>query len=117
MMLMYLRMGVAHFFSLMFYRVSVTGHSGSLGVIQGHDALTDWQLFAIELTLSFMVVMCVFATFDPNRKSLGSDSLAIGLAYLAATFLGVSVTYTIIHPRPCPLIKSSIHSQVTDLPR
>lgn len=83
------------FFS--FFSVTVTNnqmHSmGPLGITTGHDSLNAWQMAAVELVLTFLVVFTTFATIDPNRKSFGSDSLSIGIAYLVASLTGVSKVY------------------------
>ena len=75
------------------YRVSVTGHQGMspLGISVAHDQLSSWQIFGVEFVLTFLVVFTVFATLDPNRKSLGSDSLSIGIAYLVCSLTGVYI--------------------------
>ncbi|CAG2107542.1 unnamed protein product [Medioppia subpectinata] len=71
-------------------RVSVTGHQGMgpLGISVAHDQLNSWQIFGVEFVLTFLVVFTIFATLDPNRKSLGSDSLSIGIAYLVCSLTG-----------------------------
>ena len=63
---------------------------GPLGITAGHDSLNAWQVLAVEFVLTFVVVFTTFATMDPNRKSFGSDSLSIGIAYLVASLTGVS---------------------------
>lgn len=72
-----------------FFRVSVPGHQGALGVVMAHESLAAWQVFAVEFVLTFLIVFTVYSTMDPNRRCFGSDSLAVGIAYLACTITGV----------------------------
>lgn len=74
---------------LLFHSVSIPGHHGALGISMPHEALNAWQIFGVEFVLTFLVVFTIFATLDVNRKSLGSDSMAVGIAYLAASLAGV----------------------------
>ena len=76
------------FFSI---SVSVPAHQGALGVSIAHEILSTWQIFTMEFVLSFLIVFTVFATLDPSVKTLGSDSLSIGLAYLVCSLAGVSI--------------------------
>ena len=71
----------------------MSGHQGMgpLGISVAHDQLSSWQIFGVEFVLTFLVVFTVFATLDPNRKSLGSDSLSIGIAYLVCSLTGVYI--------------------------
>lgn len=72
--------------------MTVTGSQsmGPLGITAGHDSLNAWQVLAVEFVLTFVVVFATYATLDSNRKSFGSDSLSIGIAYLVASLTGVS---------------------------
>lgn len=63
---------------------------GPLGITTGHDSLNAWQVLAVEFVLTFVVIFATFATYDGNRRSFGSDSLSIGIAYLVASLTGVS---------------------------
>lgn len=65
---------------------------GPLGITSGHDSLNCWQILSVEFVLTFVVVFTTYATLDSNRKSFGSDSLAIGLAYLVTSLTGVSLS-------------------------
>ena len=71
----------------------MSGHSGMgpLGISVAHDQLGSWQIFSVEFVLTFLLVFTIFATLDPNRKSLGSDSLSIGIAYLVCSLSGVRI--------------------------
>ncbi|RWS27067.1 neurogenic protein big brain-like protein [Leptotrombidium deliense] len=62
--------------------VSIPGHQGALGISKPHDVLGPWQIFGVEFVLTFLVVFTIFATLDANKRSMGSDSLSIGIAYL-----------------------------------
>lgn len=75
---------------------------GPLGITAGHDSLNAWQVLAVEFVLTFVVVFTTFATYDDNRRSFGSDSLSIGIAYLVASLTGVSRTYSAVGPESCP---------------
>jgi hypothetical protein len=79
--------------------VAVPGQQDSLGLVAPNDALSAWQVFAVEFVLSFMLVFAVCSTLDPNRRCLGSDSLAIGIAYLACSITGVSLLSPSVHLR------------------
>ena len=86
--------------------VSVPGHQGALGVVVAHEMLSAWQVFGVEFVLTFLIVFTVFATVDPNRRCFGSDSLAVGIAYLACTISGVSwfsswPSFACFHPFLC----------------
>lgn len=69
---------------------------GPLGITAGHDSLNAWQVLAVEFVLTFVVVFTTFATYDDNRRSFGSDSLSIGIAYLVASLTGVSRAYSAV---------------------
>ncbi|XP_013786741.1 neurogenic protein big brain-like, partial [Limulus polyphemus] len=80
------------------YGVTIPGHQGTLGSTLVHDDLGPWQAFGIEFVLTFVVVFTVFATQDPNRRSLGSDALAVGIGYLATSFTGIPATGASLNP-------------------
>ncbi|XP_022240824.1 neurogenic protein big brain-like isoform X2 [Limulus polyphemus] len=71
------------------YGVTIPGHQGTLGNTLIHPDLGPWQAFGVEFVLTFLVVFTVFATQDPNRRSLGSDALTVGIGYLATSLPGV----------------------------
>jgi len=78
--------------------VSVPGHQGALGITVAHDQLGPWQIFGVEFVLTFLVVFTIFATLDPSRKSLGSDSLSIGIAYLVCSLTGIPASGASMNP-------------------
>lgn len=80
------------------YGVTIPGHLGALGICEVYSSLGPWQAFGVEFVLTFVVVFTVFATLDPNRKSLGSDSLAIGIAYLACSITGIPASGASMNP-------------------
>ncbi|GFQ87483.1 neurogenic protein big brain [Trichonephila clavata] len=62
------------------------------------DSLSSWQGMGLELVLTFVVTFTMCSTADPNRKSLGSDSLAVGLAYLVCTLIALPATGASMNP-------------------
>ncbi|CAL1270509.1 unnamed protein product [Larinioides sclopetarius] len=62
------------------------------------DSLSSWQGMGLELVLTFVIAFTMCATADPNRKSLGSDSLAVGLAYLVCTLIALPATGASMNP-------------------
>ncbi|XP_013782923.2 neurogenic protein big brain-like, partial [Limulus polyphemus] len=78
--------------------VTIPGHQGTLGSTLVHPDLGPWQAFGIEFVLTFVVVFTVFATLDPNRRSLGSDALAVGIGYLATSLPGIPATGASLNP-------------------
>ena len=60
-----------------------------------HDDVTTGQAVGIEAMLTLLVVLTVCSATDTERKSndYGLSPLFIGLAYSAAHFMGVSVSY------------------------
>lgn len=83
-----------HAFHCMFslYRVTSPGSIGreSLGCTLVSDSLSPWQAAGLETVLTFVVGMVLFASADPERKSTGSDALALGIAYLVCSLVAVS---------------------------
>lgn len=70
---------------------------GPLGITTGHDSLNAWQVLAVEFLLTFVVIFTTYATYDANRRSFGSDSLSIGIAYLVASLTGVSERFCVFY--------------------
>ena len=77
----------------MYFRATSSGYGGDLGATTLSRLISPWQGFALELLLSFVVVFSVFASMNPYKRSLGSPAVAIGLAYLACSLVGVSLHF------------------------
>ena len=60
--------------------VSVSGTNEALGTPVPSAGVTQAQAFIIELIISFVLVLTVFATCDSLRGIGGSGPLAIGLS-------------------------------------
>ncbi|XP_076349591.1 aquaporin AQPAe.a-like [Tachypleus tridentatus] len=80
------------------YGVTIPGHQETLGSTVVHPDLGAWQAFGIEFILTFVVVFTVFATVDSSRRSLGSDAVAIGIAYLAVSLIGLPASGASLNP-------------------
>ncbi|XP_076326076.1 aquaporin AQPAe.a-like [Tachypleus tridentatus] len=80
------------------YGVTIPGHQETLGCTLVHDYLGAWQAFGIEFVLTFVIVFTVFATVDPNRRMLGSDAVAIGIAYLTVSLIGLPASGASLNP-------------------
>lgn len=65
---------------------------GTLGSTTLHPGLTPFQGFGVELLITCVLVLTVFASCDPNRNDLanGSAPLAIGLAVTLCHLFAVS---------------------------
>ncbi|GFT35580.1 neurogenic protein big brain [Nephila pilipes] len=82
------------------YGVTVPGigFRENMGCTLVSDSLSSWQGMGLELVLTFVVSFTMCSTADPNRKSLGSDSLAVGLAYLVCTLIALPATGASMNP-------------------
>ena len=62
-----------------------------LAAVTLSNGVNKWQGFAVEGVLTFILVMTVFASSDPNRKEKGfGPALAIGLVVTVCHLNGVS---------------------------
>ena len=85
--------------------VSLSGTNDALGTAAPAAGVTQAQTFIIELIISFVLVLTVFATCDSLRSGIGgSGPLAIGLSIsmchlwaVSCIPLYVSVGYDSIH--------------------
>lgn len=70
---------------------------GSLGSTVLHPGLSCFQGFVVELLITFVIVLTVFASSDPLRNDLASDSapLAVGLSVSLCHLFAVSKIYRI----------------------
>ncbi|XP_022246649.1 neurogenic protein big brain-like [Limulus polyphemus] len=80
------------------YGVTIPGYQETLGCTLVHSDLGAWQAFGIEFVLTFVIVFTVFATMDPNRRTLGSNAVAIGIAYLTASLIGLPASGASLNP-------------------
>lgn len=64
----------------------------SIGVTLLHKDLTHAQGVGIEMIMTFILVLTIFACLDTHRKDIsGSFPLTIGLALTACSFFAVSI--------------------------
>ncbi|XP_076067533.1 MIP channel family protein big brain isoform X2 [Oratosquilla oratoria] len=80
------------------YGATSSGYAGELGATVLSRVITPWQGFGIEFLLTFVVVFVVFASVNPYRRTLGSPAVAVGLAYLACTLVGLPLTGASMNP-------------------
>jgi len=74
--------------------VSVAGSNDSLGTPMPASGVTSQQVFAIELCITFVLVITVFATCDSLRSGIGgSGPLAIGLSLTMCHLWAVSTRF------------------------
>jgi hypothetical protein len=78
----------------LFFRVSASGHQGTLGATVISAGLSEWQALGIELCLSFILTLVYLTTMDDHRRtlpaSIGPGPLTYGLAYAACSSMAVS---------------------------
>lgn len=82
---------------------SVTGEEdmASLGALRVSSSLKSGEAFGLEFMLTFMLVVVIFATIDPERLvagSVNSGPLHIGLAVTAAHLFGLPFTGAGLNP-------------------
>lgn len=61
-----------------------------LGATMVDKGMTAGQGVGVEIILTFVLVIVIFGTTDPNRPSFGSPSLLIGLTVTLLHLVGVS---------------------------
>ena len=73
------------------YAITPNAKRGSLGAVSLGAGVTRYQGFALEGILTFLLMMTVLASTDPNRedKTFG-PALSIGLAVTVCHLIGVS---------------------------
>ena len=80
--------------NLFSFRVSASGHQGTLGATVISAGLSEWQALGIELCLSFILTLVYLTTMDDHRRtlpaSIGPGPLTYGLAYAACSSMAVS---------------------------
>lgn len=64
--------------------------TAELGATRVNDGMTAGQGVGVEIILTFVLVIVIFGTTDPNRPSFGSPSLLIGLTVTLLHLIGVS---------------------------
>ncbi|KAK8737690.1 hypothetical protein OTU49_004194, partial [Cherax quadricarinatus] len=75
-----------------------SGYTGDLGATVVSQVISPWQGLGLEFLLTFVVVFVVFASFNPYRRNFGNPAVAIGLAYLACTLVGLPLTGASMNP-------------------
>ncbi|XP_074656213.1 aquaporin AQPAe.a-like [Tubulanus polymorphus] len=71
---------------------------GDMGMADVRHYVTVSQTFGIEFLTAFIFVFTFFATVDPNRPTLGSQPLAIGIAMSMAYLTGCRYTDCLVNP-------------------
>ncbi|XP_028566442.1 aquaporin-5-like [Podarcis muralis] len=72
---------------------------GTLAVNALHNNTGAGQAVAVELILTFLLVLCVFASTDSRRTDVvGSPALSIGLSVTVGHFLGIYFTGCSMNP-------------------
>jgi aquaporin Z len=71
---------------------------GGYNLLTGPDDRKVARGFILELILTKLLVLTVFATIDPTREATGLGPLAIGLAVAVAHFIAVPITGCGINP-------------------
>lgn len=56
----------------------------------------SWERFAIEMVLTFLVVLAYFMATDSHKTYFGVSALSIGCAYSAGSFVSVSINHNSI---------------------
>ncbi|XP_063300901.1 aquaporin-5-like [Pelobates fuscus] len=80
------------------YGVTPSDVRGNLA-INGVNNGTPGQCFAVELILTFQLVLCIFASTDGRRNdNLGSPALSIGLSVTLGHLLGIYFTGCSMNP-------------------
>jgi hypothetical protein len=71
--------------------VTPTALHGNLGITSLNNELSEGQGLVCEMVFTFILVMSIFGTTDPNRALFGSPALGIGftvgVVHLAAVSL------------------------------
>lgn len=80
------------------YGATSSGYTGDLGATVVSQVISPWQGLGLEFLLTFVVVFVVFASFNPYRRNFGNPAVAIGLAYLACTLVGLPLTGASMNP-------------------
>jgi len=82
------------------YGVTRSGYQGNLGATVISSGLSEWQALAIELSLSFVIVLVYLTAMDDQRTvlpaSIGPGPLTLGLTYAACSFVAV-IFYSSLH--------------------
>lgn len=84
--------------SLLLKGVTPSRFHDNLGLTSVSDEISAGQAFACELVFTFILVMSIFGTTDPNRALLGSPALGIGLTIAVAHLAGIPFTGASMNP-------------------
>ncbi|XP_034959089.1 aquaporin-5-like [Zootoca vivipara] len=81
------------------YGVTPSNARGNLAVNALSNNTTAGQAVVVEMILTFMLVMCIFASTDSRRRDrVGSPSLSIGLAVTLGHLVGIYFTGCSMNP-------------------
>nr|AYH91719.1 aquaporin [Pomacea canaliculata] len=76
----------------------MTKSNFTLGATMVDKGMTAGQGVGVEIILTFVLVIVIFGTTDPNRPSFGSPSLLIGLTVTLLHLVGIKFTGCGINP-------------------
>ncbi|KAM4702068.1 aquaporin-5-like [Discoglossus pictus] len=72
---------------------------GNLAINTVSPIVTQGQALAVEIILTFQLVMCIFASTDSRRKdNLGSPALSIGFSVVLGHLVGIYFTGCSMNP-------------------
>ncbi|XP_068121208.1 aquaporin-2-like [Hyperolius riggenbachi] len=72
---------------------------GGFGVNQPSNNVTSGQAVAVEIFLTFQLVLCIFASTDSRRlDNIGSPAISIGLSVVLGHLLGIYYTGCSMNP-------------------
>ncbi|XP_078545264.1 aquaporin-5-like [Lissotriton helveticus] len=96
------------------YGVAPTPIRGNLAINALNTNATPGQGLAVEIILTFQLVLCIFATTDSRRTDhIGSPSLSIGLSVTLGHLIGIYFTGCSMNPArsfgPAVIMKSFVH--------
>ncbi|XP_029450885.1 aquaporin-5-like isoform X1 [Rhinatrema bivittatum] len=81
------------------YAVAPSGVRGNLAINALNNNTTPGQAVAIEIILTFQLVLCIFASTDGRRNdNLGSPALSIGLSVALGHLIGIYYTGCSMNP-------------------
>ncbi|XP_053560999.1 aquaporin-2-like [Bombina bombina] len=85
--------------SALLYEFAAPETRGSFGVNMPSNGATSGQALAIEIFLTFQLVLCIFASTDGRRNdNIGSPAISIGFSVTLGHLLGIYYTGCSMNP-------------------
>jgi glycerol uptake facilitator-like aquaporin len=72
-------------------RVTPTALHGNLGITSLNNEISEGQGLVCEIVFTFILVMSIFGTTDPNRALFGSPALGIGFTVAVVHLAAVRI--------------------------